>query len=712
MTKKNSDLENFDMRINSMFTADAGAISKERWDAILQFKYRFLNNNDDPYNCPYINQEVAASWIRSRHMGVDPYGGVERSPRVDRQTMIEIRKNNELLINVTQAVLKTTSNMIELSHCGIYLIDKSGVLLFQEGAWPNVASLFQLNPEACAFPSENDLGTTAHTLSFYHKRPVILLGPEHYCVAYKNNVAFAAPVFDEHNEVTATLACLSLPFEDQDWGKKTFQQMCFHTFGVINTMAVAIGVQTKLEKQCISLKMTGRHLEAVSSDLRVAYNFLEATMSSVDDGLVHVDQTGRIVRINEKGKRALKIQDNEVKDININQFLSNKSYFMDLAARWERDKSEDIIYVTNNDHQLYPANIWPIWTPTARQFEGAVIRINNLEQKSMNMNNNHTKGMLNYVFEDIVGESPAIKKAIALGRRFADSSENVLIIGESGTGKELFAQAIHNQYRPQGPFIAVNCAAMPRELIESELFGYEGGSFTGADRSGRSGKIELANGGTLFLDEIGDMSLDLQAVLLRVLEDKQVMRVGGRTYRKVDFRVIAATNKNLYKMVEEKLFREDLNFRLAVLSINLPPLRERTNDPEILCRYFIKKYCEKRNRQALSIHPLALKKINDYNWPGNVRQLENAMIYAMNISPNDSIRFENLPEHIIDKYSYLKMDGKNTNSQDMIYLKDFERAAIEIALSRSSNDIVQAANILNISRATIYRKVKEYDIDL
>ncbi len=226
-----------------------------------------------------------------------------------------------------------------------------------------------------------------------------------------------------------------------------------------------------------------------------------------------------------------------------------------------------------------------------------------------------------------MGESHVFKRTVTLAERFAKSPENILLIGESGTGKELFAQAIHNVYCPQGPFMAVNCAAMPRELIESELFGYEGGSFTGAERAGRPGKIELAHGGTLFLDEIGDMPLELQAVLLRTLEDKQVMRVGGSRYKKVDFRLIAATNKSLLTMVRENQFREDLYFRISVLAIDIPPLRERNDDISLLSNFFVENYCRKMGWNIPEITPLAQSRINSYGWPGNVRQLQNAMIY-------------------------------------------------------------------------------------
>lgn len=325
----------------------------------------------------------------------------------------------------------------------------------------------------------------------------------------------------------------------------------------------------------------------------------------------------------------------------------------------------------------------------------------------------------NFTFADIIGESEAILEAKEKAKRFANSQESILLIGESGTGKELFAQAIHNHYCPNGPFVAVNCAALPRELVESELFGYEGGSFTGADRHGRPGKIELAEGGTLFLDEIGDMPIELQAVLLRVLEDKKVMRIGGRRYKRVDFRVIAATNKNLHKLVREKIFREDLYYRLSVLSITIPPLRERGRDAEILAQYFIERYCKKVGRKVPQVSPAVLKIINEYDWPGNVRQLENAVIYAINTTRSEVIEPRDLPGEIYEACLYKynsdsliknRKRNENENLDAFLSLNELEKNAIIKALTKTGGNVPQAADLLGISKSTIYRKLKEYNI--
>lgn len=315
-----------------------------------------------------------------------------------------------------------------------------------------------------------------------------------------------------------------------------------------------------------------------------------------------------------------------------------------------------------------------------------------------------------YSFSSIIGESNRMEHARKLAGRFAPSSANILLIGESGTGKELFAQAIHQQSRPSGPFMGLNCAAIPRNLLESELFGYDGGAFTGAKKSGSQGKIELAEGGTLFLDEIGDMPLETQAVLLRVLEDKQVMRVGGSRYRPIDFRLIAATNRDLKLMVDEGLFRLDLYYRLSVLSVAIPPLRQRGKDIITLAEFFLQKHSKDGNKIP-EIDKDTRLRLMEYNWPGNVRQLENAMIYALHILDGTIILPEHLPVEITgngmeQEKRPIPAQAKQENLNEVVSSKEAEEIAIQNALDKAGNNIAAAAHLLGISKSTLYRRLK------
>lgn len=675
-------------------------ITLERWEKILKCKMQFLQTEDnmDPRTCDYMNEEVAESWLRSRKLGINPYVKVTEpllSPLEHRKLLEE----NRLIIDVTRPLVKTFKEMAILtSDYILYLCDKNGAFLLQEG------EMMRMPTEGVVW-NEYTVGTCVHSLCIRSNGPVQLIGPEHYCVGLQDIIASAAPIMDESGEVIATLILGQL-LRDKPWGD-SFQNLLSHTLGLITSLAKAVEVQIKLNKSNDKLKESNESLIVLNRTYKATKDTLEATLAFIDEGIITIDHTGTIININHEGTRILKVRPDEIGIRNINDFLGRQSHVMSVVETGKNIDLEESIYV-GNDEQPYVMNIRPILNQITNQVEVAVLRLNHTEKVNAIVVN-RSGAVASYNFDNIIGENKEFKKVISLAKRFAISSENILLIGESGTGKELFAQGIHNLHRPQGPFMAVNCAAMPRELIESELFGYEGGSFTGAERSGRPGKIELAHGGTLFLDEIGDMPLEIQAVLLRTLEDKQVMRIGGRRYKKVDFRLIAATNKNLSKMVKENQYREDLFYRLSVLTVNIPPLRKRVDDIERLSRYFIKNYCQKQGWKIPQISPLAIKKINDFAWPGNIRQLQNALIYAVNSAQDNIIQPENLPLYIILDSNPVNVD--ETTGSEMLCLENLEKNAIKTALLHASNSIPDAANILGISRSTLYRKLKDYNLD-
>lgn len=309
-----------------------------------------------------------------------------------------------------------------------------------------------------------------------------------------------------------------------------------------------------------------------------------------------------------------------------------------------------------------------------------------------------------FTFDNIIGKSRKIEENINLAKVFAQTNENILILGESGTGKELFVQSIHNySNRREKPFIALNCANFPNELIDSELFGYEEGAFTGARKGGKIGKFELANGGTLFLDELGEMEIHLQAKLLRVLETMCVNRIGANKPISVDVRIIAATNRKLEKLVKEGRFRKDLYYRLKVLCLETPSLRERGDDILLLSEYFIKNFKNKTNRQIKGISDEAKKMLMKHNWPGNIRELENTISRALYISNSEYITTKTL-----------KMAGLKESEYEQIIRKDSIKINKEIILDtlKSTNgNKKRAAEILGISRPTFYKLLKKYELN-
>ena len=312
-----------------------------------------------------------------------------------------------------------------------------------------------------------------------------------------------------------------------------------------------------------------------------------------------------------------------------------------------------------------------------------------------------------FKFENIVCQNKTLKTLISRAKKVANSPSTILLTGESGTGKEVFAQAIHNASdREGGPFIPINCGAIPKELIQSELFGYEAGAFTGADRKGRMGKFEIASGGTLFLDEIGDMPLKMQVNLLRVIADRSIVRIGGSKQINVDIRLIAATNQDLLDQVEKGNFREDLYYRLNVVPFRLPPLRERPEDVIPIAEYHLFRISRRFGKHIDRIHPDAKKALAAYSWPGNIREVKNAIEQAVNMTQGNIILLKHLPEYIHSQ------DTKSipTENHRPFNLSALEQEAIERALRHHNGNITRASKALGIRRNTLYDKMRKYGL--
>jgi len=331
-----------------------------------------------------------------------------------------------------------------------------------------------------------------------------------------------------------------------------------------------------------------------------------------------------------------------------------------------------------------------------------------LENSSLKIQNRELLKQLKqkYSFESIIGKSSAMKKVFETIELVAPSRANVLIYGESGTGKEIIADAIHhNSPRRDKPYIKVHCAAIPETLLESELFGHEKGAFTGAIARKR-GRFELANQGTIFLDEIGELSLQMQVKLLRVIQEREFVRVGGEESIKVDVRIISATNKDLREAVKNGTFREDLYYRLNVVSIFVPPLRERKDDIPLLVHKFIEEFSKENNKQIDGITNGALQALIAYNWPGNVRELRNVIESIVVLTKNKIITEDDIPPYILhreEEESYLKIPVGTS-------LQEAEKKLIEFTLENTGGNKTKASEILKIGRKTLHRKIAEYGL--
>ena len=332
-----------------------------------------------------------------------------------------------------------------------------------------------------------------------------------------------------------------------------------------------------------------------------------------------------------------------------------------------------------------------------------------------NVYNNSQSSLRQTSFAGIISQSVELQKVFGIVEKVAKTNSNVLVYGESGTGKELIARAIHRLSGRTGKMVPVNCGAIPEELLESELFGHEKGAFTGATQS-RMGRFQMAEGGTIFLDEIGEMSPKLQVKLLRVIQERKVEPVGSTKTIEVNVRIIAATNKSLFEEVKAGRFREDLFYRLQVVPVGLPPLRERGEDVLILARYFLERACTSMNRPLMNISPAAQAVLMGFKWPGNIRELENVIERLAILVEGDTLEITDLPEYmharngecsVIEAPSYIPADGLDFNT----LVSQFETKLITMALDKTRGNKKAAARLLHLNRTTLVEKIKKKEIE-
>lgn len=453
--------------------------------------------------------------------------------------------------------------------------------------------------------------------------------------------------------------------------------------------------------------ISSKYLEiSKSEENKMLLKEIEVVLDSVERGIIATDSLGKIIHYNKSIVKLLGLKTDEIENNQINKFIEDVS-IADILKCKQGIKNKEFIYKNNKKTFRGYYDAKPICIDTRNC--GMLFTFTN-SKDMLNMVNKISMGTLTIKIDDIKGQSGCMTKVKEQALKAAQSNSTVLIQGESGTGKELFARAIHfHSDRANRPFIAINCAAIPEQLLESELFGYESGAFTGARRGGKTGKFELARKGTIFLDEIGDMPLHLQVKLLRVLQEKVIEKVGGEDYIPVDIRVIAATNRQLAERVEEGSFRSDLYYRLNVIPLNIPPLRNRKDDLIELVEYGIDKFNEKLGKNIESVDREVMKLFINSKWEGNVRELENVLEYAINMSHGSVITLQDLPNS-------LKI-GKKENSVEFIprLLSEVEKENIVKTIEiykDCSKPMDQAAKVLGISRATLYRKIKQYEIKI
>ncbi len=467
---------------------------------------------------------------------------------------------------------------------------------------------------------------------------------------------------------------------------------------------------------CIELKEKIKELHYQLNELKIENKTLEILFEEAFECIVLIDANGIVKKMNKPYAEFLEIKPEDAIGKHVTEVIENTR--LHIVTKTGKPEIGEIQRIKGNNAVTMRIPI--IESDKIQGAIGKVIFKDVDEVKALYKKLDSAKKELNFykerlrkvngeyfALDKIIGESEKITQLKKVVVQVANTNSTILITGESGTGKEVFANAIHElSDRRDSNFIKINCAAIPESILESELFGYEEGSFTGAKRGGKAGKFELAHGGTILLDEIGDMSLNMQAKILRVLQEKEVTRIGGHQTNRIDVRIIAATNQDLQQKIKKREFREDLYFRLNVVNLNLPPLRERPEDIKILCDYFIKIYNEKFGIYIKQIDDEALQYMIKYSWLGNVRELRNVIERAYNFVNGDTIKIEHLPGRMT-KYQKTPSVGDLNK-----ILNDIEKQSIIKALETTDGNKSRAAKILGINRSGLYQKLKKHGISI
>ncbi|MCW3490065.1 sigma-54-dependent Fis family transcriptional regulator [Dethiobacter alkaliphilus] len=611
---------------------------------------RFVNGeqtDEDP------DSVILRSWHRCRENRLD-FQQVARNDLLPANLLQQRVEENEELLQAAKDVLPFLIRYLKGREFIVLLCDHDGYVLKALGhpTFLSKAQTVALSPGANW--REEAKGTNAIGTALSERQAVKVLGWEHYVRENHFLNCWAAPIKDARGEL----------------------------LGVLD-ISGACGVTD--ERLCELVLMGTRMIEQNLhvNELQNSYRFCSAGIKMASqmlrDGFVTINNRGEITEINDAGVYMLGKRREDVLGRPAAEVFESKTNVSFYGERRKLPVSESGTPLQSSFNQVKDEK---------GDFLGAVgVLQPTLQQKEQTF---------------WLGRSEETKKTFQNGAKAASTLSTVLIQGESGTGKEVMARYVHQMSpRHRGPFVALNCAAIPQTLIESELFGYADGSFTGAKKGGQPGKFEMAQNGTIFLDEVGDMPHNVQATLLRVLQEKEIYRIGDTKTRKVNARIIAATNQDLKKLVDEGRFRLDLYYRLKVVTLNIPPLRERSEDILDLVPYFVHKACTEQGRSAMAVSDALYKRLLAYDWPGNIRELQNCVESMVALAEGNVLGEDDLP---------LEVAGATMAEDAGSLLEKQTRQVILEALDKTKGKIAPAARMLGIGRTTLYRKMEEYKI--
>lgn len=649
----------------------------ERFYQRTYLEWKKFVSGDRNIDMSVIPQEAFDSWIVCAQLGVDPFGQAHNEVLTGEALEAVLNKNKEF-IDVSRPFMRNLYRFLEGSGFMVSLFDRNCYVLEILGDPEEDKLIRTARGFVGACWDIKNAGNNAGSAAIIYKKPMQVFGAQQYMRLYHGATGSSAPIFGPAGDLVGGIVLFGRYYRANP-----------HTLGMAVASAGAIENELKIRK--------------AFTESRVAYSYQQTVISSIQEALIAVDSEGRVTLINDNVRKMFGLNDVNVEGRRIRDIFSHENaQLFTLIENNEIITDTEVRIVSKKNSGDYTLTSNPILSPD-KNVIGKIIILNEI-QRAKSMVTKMMGASANFRFEDIYGQNPRFLMTVDQARMVSRSSSNVLLLGKSGTGKDIFAQAIHNASdRCNGPYVAINCGAIPRDLIASELFGHEEGAFTGSRRGGNQGKFELADGGTLFLDEIAETPLELQTALLRVIEDKTVMRIGGTRVRPVDVRIISATNKDLREEVRKGNFREDLYYRANVFAIEMVPLQDRLDDIPLLADYFIKRYASAMKKRITRVDKKVIETFMNYAWPGNVRELQNAIERMINYLKTSELTLELIPDHI-------RLPGHAAETrEDSIAPQEAERLMIARMLNQKIRKN-RIAEKMNISRATLYRKMKQFEL--
>lgn len=619
-----------------------------------------------------IRKNVLDSWSRCQETGVDPMQ-LQTKAALTEYELNHLLKGSELY-QIAKPIIDNLFYKLKGTRYLITLTDENGCIIYLKGEPYVLREAEKMNFTVGMDWSENAAGTNAIGTCIVTQNPIQIFSAEHFCQGCHPWTCSSAPIIH--------------PFTKEVIGVIDFTG--FWEDAQPHTLGLAVSTAQVIEKQLAYVYMK-------VNNYLIDY-FFQCANKWKNDHILVLNHAFYVVKSSEKLMELFNLK--HAGDLAVNPDFHPLINEMKRMSKFsaKNDISSDLMV---RDFKVLA--IEPI------HFKGEVAGYMVVLKDNKKVFRTTARYILkDEPWNDIIGTSDALLTALNKCYKAAPSNVPILLLGESGTGKEKIAKSIHqSSQRRDKPFLAINCGAIPKELIGSELFGYESGTFTGGSKEGKKGKFEEANEGTLFLDEIGEMPLDLQVHLLRVLQEKEIMRLGSSQTIPINVRIIAATNKNLYALCKQGLFREDLFFRLNVVTVNIPPLRERREDIPLIADYFLKKFAKKYARESLSIAQETLNYFLEYSWPGNIREMQNVIEYAVIFSDSPVIRIEDLPTYFIENRMSLSI---NNQLKDLSLIEIEEQKVLVRLLEETGWNLSAVAKKMNIARSTLYRKLKKYQL--